>query len=599
MVLPSSFHHPFSLVDFSFSLCELTWPRLNGGEEEKCNKKRRFHHPHLLPNTYVPLAPPPEPPTRAMSEMEEDDDYMESYDENDLDDGEDEASDEGGEDNTFFAPVVPDKDVKKPYEVDFIVHSSQAISSFQQDEVKHVAGILGCLEQHAATLLRYFRWNKERLIERYMDSPADVCAKAGVILDSSKQPRFTAVSGFECPICYDDTPGLETLALSCGHRFCRNCTVRYLTQKIAEEGESRRIMCLESTCKVIVDEKTVALVVSAKDLQKYENLLLRTYVDDNPNIKWCPSPNCDYAIECKVPASALDEIVPTVTCACGYHFCFGCGMADHQPCICSLVKLWLKKCEDDSETANWISANTKECEKCQSTIEKNGGCNHMTCRKCKYEFCWVCLGPWSEHGTQWYNCNRYDEKNSVDARDSQAKSRQALERYLHYYNRYANHEQSAKLDKELYEKTEKKMEEMQKSSELSWIEVQFLKKAVEVLLASRMTLKWTYCFAYYLTKCNSTDLFEDNQRDLEMVVEQLSELLEKPIEPDKIAILKQQVLDKTVYVSSRREVLLSATAKDLQEQKWSFVVDVKTKASAGPSAASSSSSASSSGSLRP
>ena len=48
-----------------------------------------------------------------------------------------------------------------------------------------------------------------------------------------------------------------------------------------------------------------------------------------------------------------------------------------------------------------------------------------------YRFCWVCLGPWSEHGTQWYNCNRYEEKNSIDARDHQAKSRQALERYLH------------------------------------------------------------------------------------------------------------------------------------------------------------------------
>lgn len=57
--------------------------------------------------------------------------------------------------------------------------------------------------------------------------------------------------------------------------------------------------------------------------------------------------------------------------------------------------------------------------------------SHMTCKKCKYEFCWVCMGPWSEHGTQWYSCNRYDEKGGVDARDSQSKSRASLERYLH------------------------------------------------------------------------------------------------------------------------------------------------------------------------
>jgi hypothetical protein len=45
----------------------------------------------------------------------------------------------------------------------------------------------------------------------------------------------------------------------------------------------------------------------------------------------------------------------------------------------------MKKCADDSETSNWISAHTKECSKCNSTIEKNGGCNHMSCKKCKYE----------------------------------------------------------------------------------------------------------------------------------------------------------------------------------------------------------------------
>jgi ariadne-1 len=63
----------------------------------------------------------------------------------------------------------------------------------------------------------------------------------------------------------------------------------------------------------------------------------------------------------------------------------------------------------------------------------------MTCKKCKHEFCWVCMGPWSEHGTAWYSCNRYDEKGGVDARDSQSKSRASLERYLHVRLRLSVH----------------------------------------------------------------------------------------------------------------------------------------------------------------
>lgn len=206
------------------------------------------------------------------------------------------------------------------------------------------------------------------------------------------------------------------------------------------------------------------MCISIANNCRYHILLTRTYVDDKENLKWCPAPDCKYAVECPIKSKDLPKIVPTVRCDCGFDFCFGCTLKNHQPAPCSLVRRWLKKCADDSETANWISANTKECPKCNSTIEKNGGCNHMTCRKCRNEFCWMCMGVWSEHGTSWYNCNRFEEKSGSDARDAQAKSRQSLERYLHYYNRYANHEHSAKLDKDIYLKTEKKMQQLQNSS---------------------------------------------------------------------------------------------------------------------------------------
>jgi ariadne-1 len=172
------------------------------------------------------------------------------------------------------------------------------------------------------------------------------------------------------------------------------------------------------------------------------------------------------------------------------------------------------------------------------------------------------MGLWSEHGSSWYNCSRFDSKSGEEGRGAQARSRQSLERYLHYYNRYANHEQSARLDKDLYVKTERKMAHLQTASGMSWIEVQFLDAASQALQQCRQILKWTYAFAFYLQRNNQTELFEDNQRDLEMAVESLSEMFEKPVA--ELAQLKVDMMDKAVYCNKRRVILLTDTAENLR-----------------------------------
>ncbi|KAG5518138.1 hypothetical protein PMAC_003324 [Pneumocystis sp. 'macacae'] len=491
-----------------------------------------------------------------------------------LEDSMDESVEVEFDDNDTFSVCIDEKGRRKTYEVDFCVQSIQDIRHDQNNHIKHISGMFGISEEQSATLLRHFRWNKERLIEQYMDNPETILQTVGITTDISTAPELRIIPDFICEICCEDKQNIQTYALQCGHRYCKHCYEHYLTQKI-KEGESCRIHCPGEKCKFIITEQAVKLLVSPEISRRYIAFLDRTYVSDNEHLRYCPAPNCEYTIKCKIEQRQLTSIVPTVVCLCGQRFCFGCGLSDHQPCICVLVRMWLKKCEDDSETANWISANTKKCPKCNATIEKNGGCNHMICKKCKYEFCWVCTGPWSEHGTSWYNCNRYDEKSKIDFRDQQAHSRALLERYLHYYNRFSNHEQSAKLDRELYLRTEKKMAQLQITSDMSWIEVQFLRRAIDILCQCRQTLKWTYAFSFYLARNNATEIFEDNQRDLEMAVESLSGLCEKPINIDQISQLKQAVLDKTVYVSNRREILLEDTARGFLEDRWSFNVPLK------------------------
>ncbi|KAJ7252146.1 hypothetical protein B0H12DRAFT_1118707 [Mycena haematopus] len=530
-----------------------------------------------------------------------DDDDMEMQDE-------DSDGDDGMELDDF---KVPAKTTRKAYELECDSLTQSAVEKLMEQDVEHIRGIFGVDASTASLLLRHMSWNKERLIEKYMDNANKMLVAAGVVVPEAEPPRPSRRPSrkpksppkdttFVCSICFDDAPDLTPLALDCGHAACSGCWSAYISSKIRDEAE-HACRCMAEGCALVAPDAFVRDQVDEETYTRFEGLLVRHFVSCTPHLKFCPYPACTNTVSCPAAASktSLTTVVPIVSCGARgiastsgsmtqsqelvkqvtgkeHKFCFGCIIdSDHRPVVCGVALLWLKKCRDDSETANWIKSNTKECPKCMSTIEKNGGCNHMTCKKCKHEFCWVCMGPWSEHGTAWYSCNRFDEKGGVDARDSQSKSRASLERYLHYYNRWANHEQSAKLALDLFAKTEKKMEEMQITSTLTWIEVQFMKKAVEELDRCRMTLKWTYAMAYYLGKSNQKDLFEDNQRDLERAVEDLAELLESPIEPENIPMLRQKVTDKTVYVQKRNEIVLEDTADGFLEGRWTWNVNVE------------------------
>ena len=66
--------------------------------------------------------------------------------------------------------------------------------------------------------------------------------------------------------------------------------------------------------------------------------------------------------------------------------CFKCGAVNHPGVNCDRI--------GNIEFKNYVSRNNvRRCPKCSFAIEKNGGCRHMTCSRCKYHWCWNCSGP--------------------------------------------------------------------------------------------------------------------------------------------------------------------------------------------------------------
>lgn len=185
-----------------------------------------------------------------------------------------------------------DKDIKptkQAFEVDFKVFDPAQIQAQQDKQVDEVSSILGQPPEAAAILLRHLRWNKERLIDQYMEKTDEVLELAGLGQDSTTNPpRIEKIQGFVCDICCDDDANLRSFAMKCGHRFCLDCYRQYLGTKIQDEGEAARIRCPGEGCTRIVDSKSLDLLVTADLQDRYMMIALLssdllTVVDTTPS----------------------------------------------------------------------------------------------------------------------------------------------------------------------------------------------------------------------------------------------------------------------------------------------------------------------------
>mmetsp|Transcript_46639 Transcript_46639/g.115646 ORF Transcript_46639/g.115646 Transcript_46639/m.115646 type:complete len:213 (-) Transcript_46639:165-803(-) len=49
------------------------------------------------------------------------------------------------------------------------------------------------------------------------------------------------------------------------------------------------------------------------------------------------------------------------------------------------------------------------CPRCSTKIQKNGGCNHITCRNCNHEWCWLCGARYEQGHFKTGNCEQFSQ----------------------------------------------------------------------------------------------------------------------------------------------------------------------------------------------
>ncbi|CAH1249206.1 ANKIB1 [Branchiostoma lanceolatum] len=470
----------------------------------------------------------------------------------------------------------------------------------------------------AEALLRNNVWSKEMLLEGWMRDPVACCEKAGVkppdsvLAELGKKEEGTAEDAEQrdradsetlCDICTgpvssDDEP----VDIPCAHQFCQECWERYLSLKI-KDGSTGDIQCPGYECSQLVPVETIEKLVPREMAMRYQQFDIKAFVETNPHIKWCPFPGCGRAVRLPsesgtAPIGAEAQTSHAVDCGNGHFFCWECLGEVHEPSSCDQWKQWQQKITEidpstlspgshvpekktvvDTEaetTANclWLVTNTKPCPKCKVYIQKNEGCNHMKCTKCKYDFCWVCLEDWEKHSSStggYFRCNRYEVVQKVEeetkllteeAREKNEKA-QELSRLMHYYTRFKNHDNSFRIEEAYLRTAMRKMNDLALAAASTVgnqrVSTRFVEEAIRELLSARRVLKFSYCYGYYVGDARKRRIFEDIQTELEEATETLSQMIARPY----LRTPRSKIIQGAQLTQRKRHDFLAAVEKGL------------------------------------
>ncbi|XP_046967242.1 E3 ubiquitin-protein ligase RNF19B-like isoform X2 [Vanessa cardui] len=195
----------------------------------------------------------------------------------------------------------------------------------------------------------------------------------------------------DCPLCLSTFTAVSMVRLAwCSHRCCESCLRQYLAIEIFEA----RVPVNCPVCHESMHPSDVRRIVDNPALyDKYEEFSVRRALAADPDTRWCPAPDCSFAVVATGCASC-----PKLTClapGCGASFCYHCKAAWHPTQTCDAAR----RSRQPPPRAPQPSHNemehgeVKPCPRCSVLIVKveDGSCNHMVCCVCGAEFCWLCM----------------------------------------------------------------------------------------------------------------------------------------------------------------------------------------------------------------
>ncbi|KAI4721530.1 hypothetical protein E4T48_02122 [Aureobasidium sp. EXF-10727] len=173
---------------------------------------------------------------------------------------------------------------------------------------------------------------------------------------------------------------------------CRHCYLGHLKIEISSKNWDD-VACPE--CPIALTYKEVKDMTTTENFAKYEQACIRATLAADPDFRHCLSTACESG---QLHPGGADE--PIFRCQeCGHKHCVVCEANWHEDQTCeefeAAREVERQRNAENEQSQKEVDKISKPCPECRVPIQKNQGCDHMTCSRCRHEFCWVCSAQYN------------------------------------------------------------------------------------------------------------------------------------------------------------------------------------------------------------
>ncbi|OAL44430.1 hypothetical protein IQ07DRAFT_476181, partial [Pyrenochaeta sp. DS3sAY3a] len=191
----------------------------------------------------------------------------------------------------------------------------------------------------------------------------------------------------ECVICFKPFWSQFPKFAACTHapEVCLGCFLAYLNSQL-DTTIWNLIPCPSLECNAFITHADVNDYATRELFDRFDRMSLMEHLGRERSFHLCLAPECSYGQYHDSTNGHLFQ------CAdCGFRQCTVHNVGFHNGETCEQYDTRTKA----QSTAlvgdqTYVKSRSIPCPKCKVPIVKAGGCDHMTCSRCRTEFCYIC-----------------------------------------------------------------------------------------------------------------------------------------------------------------------------------------------------------------